>query len=256
MVFNSHGPINIYYYTGDSILSDTSKEKFKRIISQLESSGGKNTKHATMKTGMHKGSTAIGQYGLMPLTIRDIAQMRVRKGQADELDQQIANMSVEQAKQAIPKLISENSPEYEKYADTLSEHVLGRYGDMEKAAVAWNQGHYSSPEKIQQIINSPKTEHQANYIPRFRRAAEMVGNQPMVEKALATTKGIMQDDPSKTPYTVPELREPAQLVSTDEQGNAVFNLLQNLVNPEEISYKRRKKQMVAPNDNEEEEVMP
>ena len=255
MVFSGYDPINIYYYTGDSILSD--REKFKRIISQLESSGGKNTKHATMKSGLHKGSTAIGQYGLMPLTIRDVAQMRVRKGQADELDQKIASMSVEEAKSLIPSLISENSPEYEKYADTLSEHVLGRYGDMEKAAVAWNQGHYSSPEKIQRLINNPKTAHQANYIPRFRRAAGLVGNQALVDKALTETKGIIQDDPSKTSYEVPELREPAQVVSTDEEGNAVFNLLQNLIDPEEINYKkRRKKQMVAQNDNEEEETLP
>lgn len=217
------------------------KEKFKRIISQLESSGGKNTKHATMTKGLHKGSTAIGQYGLMPLTIRDVAQMRVRKGQADELDKQIANMSIEEAKKLIPDLVSEDSLDYEKYADTLSEHVLGRYGELDKAAVAWNQGHYSSPEKIEKIIKSPSTEHQANYIPRFQRALNLVENQGLVDKALVETKGIIQDDPSKTPYNVPPLREPASVNEIESTGDVRFKLLDSILDPLSINYKRNRK---------------
>lgn len=46
-------------------------KKKLQIISLLESSGGKNKKHAMQKSGIHKGTRAISSYGLMPNTVKE-----------------------------------------------------------------------------------------------------------------------------------------------------------------------------------------
>lgn len=50
------------------------REEFLKAIGQIESSGGKNTNHPTLKTGMHAGSSAIGKYALMPLTVDELVK--------------------------------------------------------------------------------------------------------------------------------------------------------------------------------------
>jgi hypothetical protein len=51
---------------------DHSKIKTLKVIAKIESNDGKNTLHKKLNSGMHEGSSAIGKYGLMPLTIKDI----------------------------------------------------------------------------------------------------------------------------------------------------------------------------------------
>jgi hypothetical protein len=41
-------------------------------LSRVESSGGMNTRHPMMKTGMHAGTAAGGFWGVMPLTAKDV----------------------------------------------------------------------------------------------------------------------------------------------------------------------------------------
>jgi len=269
MVLCFYGVINIYYSEGVGIVDELDLKRFKKIISQLESSGNKFTNHKEMKTGMHKGSRAIGQYGLMPVTIQDAAKMRIKNGTADELDLQIANMSIDEVKKTVPKLVQNDSPEYEKYADTLAAHVLNKYDDPEAAAFAWNQGHYTNPDKIKKMMVSPKTEHQKNYLPRLRRAMALVDRQSTADKAFATTKGVMELDPNKSefarnsevdveaPYKdrfTPDLSRlpasttfisPSDEIETEEVESPVSgfqNLLSKLVDPSTISYKKKKKE--------------
>lgn len=49
----------------------TKKDHILKGIKFIESSGGKNTDHAEMKSGMFKGDKAYGSYGLMPVVIRE-----------------------------------------------------------------------------------------------------------------------------------------------------------------------------------------
>jgi len=50
-----------------------SQDRFLEAISELESSAGKNTKHKAMHTGLHQGDKAIGDFGIMPKTFRNVA---------------------------------------------------------------------------------------------------------------------------------------------------------------------------------------
>lgn len=256
--------------TGDDIVNELDLKRFKRIISQLESSGGKFTDHKPMKSGMHKNSTAIGEYGLMPLTIQDVAKMRVRKGVADDMDKRIASMSASEVKAKVPDMVVEFSPEYEKYADTLAEHVLTRYKDPKLAAYAWNQGHYSDPNKIEAMISQPKSKHQKNYLPRLQKAMAIVDRdleqQLTADAAFATTKGVMEVDPKKstfarntnvdlekqrTPAEIPDYSQiptPNSFISPSDEYESEIEepvskykqILSKLIDPESISYKKKK----------------
>lgn len=240
MVLRIHGPFNIYYNEG--IVDSNKLNRFKKIMSILETSGGKNTNHKTMTSGLHKGSTAIGNYGLMPLTIQDMAKRLIRTGSGDELDAKIAQMSPEEAKKLVPELVKNKSFKYEQYADVLAEHVLNKYGSEDKAAMAWNQGHYSSNEKIEDMMRNPKTEHQANYLPRFKKALKMIGPQMIADKAFETTEGVMETDPTKSPYAAAttvnidkneETRSPAFM-------DPIKEIINNIVDPRTIKYKKER----------------
>lgn len=102
-------------------------ERFLKIISMLESSGDENKDHPAVTSGIHAGDSAIGQYGLMPNTIEEIAKRRPDLPAYDE-----------------------TSPEIQSaYANALAERTLSRSaGDEEKAAYAWRMGHNLTPEQI------------------------------------------------------------------------------------------------------------
>lgn len=126
-------------------------------ISQLESSGGTNINHDLMQHGIHTGDRAIGQYGLMPNTIQEVARRNQMK---DVL--------------AIPKeeLSSKFTPEMEnQVARKLAELVLTRSkGDEEKAAYRWNMGHNMPSNRI-----TPEALNQSNYIQKYRMLQQLLG---------------------------------------------------------------------------------
>ena len=47
-------------------------KKFLQKTSQIESSGGKRLNHPEIQSGIHSGDSAVGQYGLMPDTIKEL----------------------------------------------------------------------------------------------------------------------------------------------------------------------------------------
>ena len=68
-------------------MSDDQKQKVQRFlktIQMIESSGGKNFNHPEIESGIHEGHRAIGNYGLMPNTVQEIATRMKRKGIQDD----------------------------------------------------------------------------------------------------------------------------------------------------------------------------
>lgn len=126
-------------------------------ISQLESSGGTNINHDLIQSGIHSGDSAIGQYGLMPNTIEEIARRNQMK---DVL--------------AIPReeLSNKFTPEMEnQVARKLAELVLKRSGgNEEQAAYRWNMGHNMPSRKI-----TPEALDQSRYIQRYRMLQQLLG---------------------------------------------------------------------------------
>jgi hypothetical protein len=109
-------------------------DNFLNTISMNETSGGKNLKHSMVNHGIQKGSTAYGKYGLMPNTIREMAN---RMGKKSPL-----NFYNRLDDEKIASYLKKN-PDHEKdFARFLAERQLDKYkGDEFKAAYSWNQGH-------------------------------------------------------------------------------------------------------------------
>lgn len=139
--------------------------RFLQYISQLESSGGKNTNHPTMHTGIHAGDTAEGQYGLMPNT-------------KDELMKR------------YPAELTDDSSN-DAYANKLAERVLNRSkGDETTAAGLWNQGHNAPEEAFPDIRDSAyaqKYEQMRRQVPEALDANPYYNNEdvfPTLQKIL------------------------------------------------------------------------
>ena len=100
-----------------------------------ESSGGKNLDHEEMSSGIHAGDSAIGQYGLMPNTIKETVG---RMGRSHPLHAQYRNMPNEDVANSIKK-----NPEHEKeIAGHLANRLHDKFGGEEsKMSYSWNQGH-------------------------------------------------------------------------------------------------------------------
>ncbi len=101
-------------------------QRFLHYISQLESSGGKDTKHKTVQSGLLKGETAVGPHALMPSTKTEL------------LNRYPASLN------------EESSPE--EFDKKLAEHVLSRTGGDETAAAGlWRHGHNKTSDKFEDL---------------------------------------------------------------------------------------------------------
>jgi hypothetical protein len=135
------------------------REKFLDIISHIESSGGKNFDHPEIKSGIHEGDKAIGRFGLMPNTVKEII---ARTG----VQRELASEPPEQLKQILEQ---DPQKEYE-LANQLAKRVLDSQKDLEKAAYSWTFGHNLSPKQVEQrdYLNS-------DYVQKFKRLREKLG---------------------------------------------------------------------------------
>lgn len=107
---------------------------FLRKISFLESSYGQNTDHATMQSGPHIGTHAIGEYGLMPLTAQQIDKTSGAK-QLQDMDKFDVQAKLEM------------NPELQKrLAETMASKLLAK-NPSDVAAYKWEQGQNRSPSQ-------------------------------------------------------------------------------------------------------------
>lgn len=109
-------------------------KNFLKGISMNESSGGINTDHEQMKSGIHAGDSAYGKYGLMPNTVREMAN---RMGKKHPLNV-YAHLESEDIKSNLKKY-----PHHEeKIASFMANHLHDKFGgDESKMSYSWNQGH-------------------------------------------------------------------------------------------------------------------
>lgn len=129
------------------------RQKILNAIKQVESSGGIDTDHKEMTSGIHAGESAIGSYGLMPNTIRELANRYNLQDYKNQPDQ------------TIQQAILPGSEEEQRMAATLLAHIMSKPGTTtEKAAYKWNMGHNIPPQNInnQELKNSP-------YVKKFDR---------------------------------------------------------------------------------------
>lgn len=149
-------------------MSDREKrvKSFLGHISQIESRGGEDTSHPEMKYGIHKGTSAIGRYGLMPNTVSEVLnRMRINGALTPELEG-LRGLAPEDMRKAL-----ETNPALEdQIAESLAGRVLDRQGDDEKAAYSWNQGHNLTPEAVEQ-----RGYKDSDYVQKFNAIRKLTG---------------------------------------------------------------------------------
>lgn len=108
------------------------------IIKQIESSGGANTDHPEVTTGMNKGTSAIGDYGLMPITVVDI----VKKHPAlSHKYPDIANSDPVTNQEYIRNFLTKHPDAQDEIANTHWRNLGHRFDyDENKMAHAWYNG--------------------------------------------------------------------------------------------------------------------
>lgn len=163
---------------------DNQLAQFLKIIKQIESSGGKNTNHREIASGIHAGDSAIGDYGLMPNTIQEVLKRKARQKALEQTMEPLRTMQSDKLK----AYLENEHPEYqEKIAQDLAQKVLTRSGgDHEKAAYMWNQGHNLDPNQI-----TPEKLNAAGYIQKFR-ALNGVINKPAPEPPSEAEKAFQE----------------------------------------------------------------
>lgn len=147
---------------------------FKKLLSFLESSNGTNTDHPEMTTGMHEGTKAMGEYGVMPITAQEVAKSRINKGEGSELDK-----IVQQADpRSVEEILQSNPEKYEQYVNSLSDKMLNKsQGNPEEAAMRWFAGPNSSPKRLRDI------------------ASEVPSREQNIEQFMVDQPGMSQDKP-------------------------------------------------------------
>lgn len=120
---------------------------FMKLIKAMESSGGKDTKHTRMTAGMHEGDTAIGNYGVMPNTAKEIAKRKIGTDEQLPSDDVIKNIPNPQ----VETLLAENPQLAERYAEFMAKRVLDKTkGDPIAGMTAWHYGHNLSPQALKE----------------------------------------------------------------------------------------------------------
>lgn len=142
-------------------------QEFLNKIEQIESSGGKDTDHpVVVKDNLQQGTRAIGRYGLMPNTVKELVNRRRIRGTVSPEMLDASRMDPDSMKGYI-----EANPELEDtLAHDLANHVIQKQqGDPDKAAFSWLQGHNLSPDQI-----TPEQLDNSDYVNKFRRLGTMI----------------------------------------------------------------------------------
>ena len=118
-------------------------KEFLKKISMLESSGGKDIEHDRMLTGLQAGDKAIGEYGLMPNTLVELAK-RYPSDTSSALPKEGLEMNM---------VIN---PQFEEtMAGTMADYLKNKRGlSDDEAAAAWEAGHNKPAKELD--LKSPR----------------------------------------------------------------------------------------------------
>lgn len=201
--------------------NDSVKEFLDRIA-KIESSDDYMAQHRTMKTGIHKGMTAVGRYGLMPFTIAEMVQKKV-KADAHRPEQPVIEVEetfvgptpepdapafepgeaeVSQLGRFLDPRFGAKTPEYRQGAMQMGramsdspegQDYIARQmamellqktgGDQDRAAYMWTMGHNMPIDRA-----SAAKLDSSDYVQKFRKLAAKDSDVPQLEEESRTKK--------------------------------------------------------------------
>lgn len=146
-------------------------DSFLNPIMQLESSGGKKTEHKPVEQGVQAGTTAVGNYALMPRTVQNVAGMLNSKSSElrnflgnDYKDPEVQDLQNVPEKD-ISKKLKANPDLQNRVARYLAQHLFNRHkGNEDKMAFGWRFGSEKPSEQI-----TDKMLNGSGYVKQFRK---------------------------------------------------------------------------------------
>ena len=158
-------------------------DRFLWNIKQIESSGGKNVNHKPIASGKFKGTRAVGQWGLLQPTVKELVGRMRASGQSDPRYDKLPAMSRDQLEQHFKE-----NPDVElNLARQLATHVLKRqHGNLHRAAYSWLHGHNLHPSEI----NKEKL-GASDYVGKFRALDQINPYKP--KPPIAALKKVGQE---------------------------------------------------------------
>jgi hypothetical protein len=157
------------------------EDRFLWVIQQIESSGGRNTDHQVVQFGPQKGEKAIGRWGLLQPTIKEIiARSKINAGDIPKHLKVLSKMT----RGALQDHLMRNPDTELELARVLGRHVLHRQrGDYKRAAWSWLHGHNLRPEDI-----SDQDLAASDYVKRYDELEPKIPFHPHVRRAVAMKK--------------------------------------------------------------------
>lgn len=140
-------------------------DDFLRLMSHIETSGGKNLKHKRTP----QGDLAYGEHGIMPRTAREMANRMRLSGTADAMDKQIRTANDDAVTYAM-----KNDPILErKYVEAVADKLLkDTKGDVDLMATGWRWGHNASPETLQDELDK-----RPGYLNKIRETQDILNKE-------------------------------------------------------------------------------
>jgi hypothetical protein len=144
---------------------------FLQKIGNIESTDRYKVEHPVIKKGMHKDSQAIGKYGLMPKTVKQIAE-NLKNKQSDLYklmgpgynDPEVTSL-LDKDESEYKGILELNPNLQDKLANYLATDLSYKHNDdLEKMAYGWNQGSQIKSRDI-----TPDKLEQSEYIKKFRK---------------------------------------------------------------------------------------
>lgn len=171
---------------------------FLNTISQVESSGGQNTNGKVLKHGIHAGTSAIGQYQLMPNTVKELIN---RRRQDNTITGEMAD--VDQMSPQDMKAYIEANPDFENdLANGLAKRVLQRQmGDEDKAAYSWKMGHNLNPAEITPDKMYNSSTPGGDYVEKFKRIKNQMNKTQKQDQDENDTQDQQNSDDSEDNLT-------------------------------------------------------
>lgn len=114
---------------------DLKRQRFLKAMAHIESNNGQNLNHQPAQIGVNAGDVALGKYGFMPNTIRELAPLAGHPELSDADDSTIQKQF-------------ENAGIQDKFANAMYNKLNEQTDDPEKQAVMWQFGHNKVPSDL------------------------------------------------------------------------------------------------------------
>lgn len=149
---------------------DHPADSFLKTTAQLESSDGLNTDHKPVQTGPRAGSAAIGKYGVMPYTAKQVStELSNPKSLLYQTVGTTQNQDIRTLKDLTEDEIDEKlkaDPHLERAVSrALASTLMRRHDqDLDKSAYGWRMG-----DKLKSDQITKEKLDKSGYVKEFRR---------------------------------------------------------------------------------------